>query len=247
MIYEYTAAFMMGFLGSMHCIGMCGGLVGALTMSRPNLWWSGLMSYQAGRVLTYTVLGLIAGLIGTGLHAMDWFSQIQTAIIILTGLMMITFGLNLGGWLPDPFSRAAAAAVAATGLGRMISRASASSRPVSWGMVGLANGLLPCGLVYAALTLGIASGGVVESALVMLAFGAGTIPAMTFVPLLVRKITPNRRNLILRLAAVLIVILGLMMMLKGTGWLKMQHGDHNMHQTEQQMPAHSTNHPAMHH
>lgn len=234
---------MMGFLGSMHCIGMCGGLVGALTMSRPTLWWGGLMSYQAGRVLTYTLLGLIAGLIGAGLHSMAWFEHIQRAIIVLTGVMMVAFALHLAGWLPDPFSKAASKVIASLGIGRLIRSAAGSDKPVNWAVVGLMNGLLPCGLVYAALTFGLASGDVVESGLIMLAFGIGTIPAMTFVPVLVRKITPNSRGVILKIAALLVILLGVMMMLRGTDWMRqmmhsgMDHGAMQNSQTMDQVPV----------
>jgi len=232
----------MGFLGSMHCIGMCGGLVGALTMSRPTLWWGGLMSYQLGRVMTYTILGLIAGLLGAGLHSMEWFGHIQRIMIVLTGVLMIAFGLNLGGWLPDPFSRYASKFIASLGLGRLISSAAANGKPVNWAVVGLMNGLLPCGLVYAALAFSLASGGVAESGMMMMAFGLGTVPAMTFVPVLVRKVTPDSRGVILKVAAVLIVLLGVMMMLRGTDWMRqMMHGgmDHGAKHGEamEQMPA----------
>ncbi len=255
MIYELTAAFMMGFLGSMHCIGMCGGLVGALTMSRPTLWWPGLASYQAGRVITYMILGFVAGLIGAGLHSLNWFEGIQRVIIVFTGIMMIAFGLSLGGWLPDPFSKAVSSLVASLGLSRLIRSASGSDRPANWALVGLANGLLPCGLVYAALAFSLASGGVVESSLMMFAFGLGTVPAMTFVPALVRKITPGSRGLMIRITAVLIIVLGVMMMFRGSDWMRqMMHGGMNhgaMHgaQTMEQMPADHDmmNHSSMRH
>lgn len=243
MIYELTAAFMMGFLGSMHCIGMCGGLVGALTMSRPTLWWGGLASYQIGRVITYMILGFVVGLIGAGLHSLSWFGDIQRIIIVLTGIMMIAFGLNLGGWLPDPFSKSASSLIASLGLSRLIRSASGDDKPVNWAVVGLVNGLLPCGLVYAALAFALASDGVVDSGLMMLAFGLGTVPAMTFVPVLVRKITPDSRGTLLKVAAVLIIVLGVMMALRGTDWMRqMMHGsmDHGvMHnaQTMEQTPA----------
>ena len=97
------AAFLLGFLGSMHCVGMCGGLVTTLAMSRKNIWWSGLMSYQLGRTLTYTFFGLIAGMIGMAINQIDWFADIQRALTLFAGLLMIMFGLGLAGWMPDPF------------------------------------------------------------------------------------------------------------------------------------------------
>ncbi|HXH71420.1 MAG TPA: sulfite exporter TauE/SafE family protein, partial [Mariprofundaceae bacterium] len=59
--------FSIGLLGSLHCIGMCGGLVGALALGRPAIWWSGLFIYQLGRVTTYALFGLLVGLVGVSL------------------------------------------------------------------------------------------------------------------------------------------------------------------------------------
>lgn len=58
----------MGFMGSLHCVGMCGGLVSAVSLSRERVWWSGLLLYQLGRVTTYALLGLVAGISGAALH-----------------------------------------------------------------------------------------------------------------------------------------------------------------------------------
>jgi len=246
-------AFSVGFFGSMHCIGMCGGLVSALSMTRPKVWWSGLSAYQFGRVTTYTMLGVISGLIGFSLKQLGSFDQIQLFLTLFAGLIMITFGLNLAGWMPDPFARLGARAIGGLGLANRIRSAASKSTPVSWFAIGLANGLLPCGLVYAALGLSVASGGVAEAGSAMLAFGLGTIPAMMAAPALVNLLAANRRSLVLKLLGILVILLGLFTMVRGTSLMHMLHGggaghDASTHEMssssahQNPMPHHEINH-----
>lgn len=221
----------MGVLGSMHCIGMCGGLVTSLSMSRPNIWWTGLMSYQLGRIATYTFLGLVIGMIGLAFAQSDWFSGTQRILTIVAGLLMIYFGLNLAGWLADPLVKAMSRFSNHLGLSRLIQSATVSRMPMSWFMVGMFNGLLPCGLVYAALALGLTSGNVVLSAGMMFAFGLGTIPAMTFVPSILHAMSPQRRGLVLKFAAIFLIIVGVMTMARGGEMMQMlmHGGSHSGH------------------
>jgi len=237
-------AFSVGFLGSMHCIGMCGGLVSALSMTRPKLWWSGLTAYQFGRVTTYTILGLISGLIGVSLKQLGGFDQVQFVLTLLAGLIMISFGLNLAGFMPDPLARFGARAIGGLGLANRIKAAAGKSTPVSWYGIGLANGLLPCGLVYAALGLSIASGGVFEAGSAMFAFGLGTIPAMMAAPALVNLLAANKRGLVMKGLGILVILLGLFTMVRGTSLMHMLHGGGAGHGTEQMPMDHSgMNHP----
>jgi len=236
----YMVTFSLGFFGSMHCIGMCGGLVSALSMSRPVIWWSGLAAYQAGRVLTYSLMGLAVGLLGVPLQKLGGFGQIQLALTLLAGLMMVTFGLNIAGWMPDPFVRLAARVNAALGFAGRIQKAAASSAQISWFGVGLANGLLPCGLVYVALSLGLASGGTWQPSLMMAAFGLGTIPAMMFAPVVVRSLTPKNRGLVMKTLGILIILFGLFTMVRGTSWMHALHtgGTAGTHADQHQMHQH---------
>lgn len=237
----YMVTFSLGFFGSMHCIGMCGGLVSALSMSRPAIWWSGLMAYQAGRVVTYSVMGLAVGLLGIPLQQLGSFGQIQLVLTSLAGLMMVTFGLNLAGWMPDPFVRLAARVNMGLGFAGRIKKAAASSAHYSWFGIGLANGLLPCGLVYVALSLGLASGGTWQPSLMMAAFGLGTIPAMMFAPVVVRSLTPGNRGLVMKILGILIILFGLFTMVRGTSWMHALHtgGTADSHTNEHHMHQHS--------
>jgi len=139
----------LGFMGSLHCIGMCGGLISAISMSRPNIYWQGLFVYQIGRITTYAMLGVLLALTGFVLQSMA-IDGLQRLLAIVAGSLMIIFAFNLGGWLPDPLRRLSAWVSRKTGLARLAHSAAAGARSGSWFMLGLANGLLPCGLVYAA-------------------------------------------------------------------------------------------------
>lgn len=232
MYQAYVITFSIGFFGSMHCIGMCGGLVTALSMSRPATWWPGLTAYQAGRVLTYSLMGLAVGLFGISLKQIGGISQMQLILALLAGLMMITMGLNMAGWMPDPLARLAARITKGTVLARRFSHAARNATPISWFVAGMANGLLPCGLVYAALSLALAAGGIWQSTSLMTAFGLGTVPAMLLTPALVRRLTPDRRGLIMKPIGILLVVLGLVTMFRGSDWLEHMHAgsmDHSQH------------------
>ncbi len=212
----------MGFIGSLHCIGMCGGLVAALSLSRPAIWWRGLVTYQAGRVATYALLGLLAGLGGMGLVGIGG-AWLQRSLAVFAGLAMLFFALNLGGWLPDPLTRITAAANRYLGLGRLVRHAAQHARSRGWLLLGMANGLLPCGLVYAALVMAVASAHVWDAFLMMLFFGLGTVPAMLLAPLVLGKISATSRARLLKFAAVLVAALAVLTMLRGLGMHDMRH------------------------
>jgi len=205
----FLLLFSMGLMGSLHCIGMCGGLVSALTLSRERVLWSGLIFYQFGRVTTYAMLGLVVGFAGEGLHAIGG-SFLQAAVAVFAGLAMVIFALNLGGWLPDPVRHLTAWASSKIGMAQLASAVRSSHRGRSWFLLGLANGLLPCGLVYAALWLAVAAGHSWNAMVMMTSFGLGTVPAMLAAPVLLHKLTSRLRVRVMRWAAVLMLLLGIL-------------------------------------
>ena len=239
MLEAYTISFSIGFLGSLHCIGMCGGLVSALSLSRPRPWWTGLTAYQAGRILTYSLLGLVVGLFGASLQQLSGISLLQNILAALAGVMMIAMGLNLAGWFPDPFARLAMRITQGSTLASKFRHAASQSTAASWLAAGMANGLLPCGLVYAALSLALATGSVWSSASLMTAFGLGTVPAMLAAPLLVRSLTPAKRGPMMRAVGILLVVLGLLTMVRGSDWM------HQLHSgaTDHSIQHHQHDHP----
>ncbi len=120
---------------------------------------------------------------------------------------------------------------------------------MSWFMVGLFNGLLPCGLVYAGLALSLTSGNIALSAAMMFAFGLGTIPAMTLVPVVLKSASPKARGWVLKAAALLLIIMGAFTMIRGSammhGMMHMQHME-GMGQEHMMMDHDMGNMPQMH-
>jgi sulfite exporter TauE/SafE len=229
MLAVLATSFAIGFLGSFHCVGMCGGLVTTMTMARPRIWWPGLMAYQVGRISTYAFLGLVTGIIGIVLSKLPGFSSAQNILTAAAGIMMIAFGLHIGGWVPDPFKKITSGFMRISRLGNWLRSASTSDSPMSWFIVGFLNGFLPCGLVYAGLTQSLAVGNVPMAALIMIAFGLGTVPAMTLTPLVLKSITPINRARILKLAAFMLIALGLLTIFRGSDWLHSQHDSSGTH------------------
>ena len=126
-----TLMLFMGFLGSLHCAGMCGGLVTAVYMGSGQSGWSGLLIYQLGRVTTYSVLGLLAGVSGTALSSLG-ADLIQRSLAAVAGLMMLLFALNLAGCLPDPLRRFSIVMAGRIGLAQLARQVTADNRSYSW-------------------------------------------------------------------------------------------------------------------
>lgn len=226
MIELLVAALATGFLGSLHCIGMCGGLVGAMTMTRDTAWWPGIISYQVGRITTYVTLGLIIGLIGSSFARASWISDAQAILGTVAGLLIIILALHLAGWLPDPFARLSKRISSATGLSNWIQKAATNDSTGPWYSVGLLNGLLPCGLVYAGLGLSLTSNSAWQGAATMFAFGLGTLPAMLTAPALLRRLSPALRGGVLKVGAIVLIAIGILTIARGT--LLSQHNHNNL-------------------
>jgi hypothetical protein len=175
-----TAVFLVGLLGGGHCLGMCGGIVTALTVRLPGdrPRWSLHLAYHAGRVTTYAFAGALAGGLGGAALLVGGALPVQVALYVVAQLMLVALGLYLLG-LPrylEAFERAGRA------LWVRIQPAASALFPVRTAArgyaVGLLWGLLPCGLVYSVLATALVSGSAPGGALVMLAFGAGTLPSL---------------------------------------------------------------------
>ncbi len=180
-----SAAFLIGLFSSLHCIGMCGSIMGALSLSLPasirdNRFkrFSFVSSYNLGRILSYSFAGLIAGAVGVGLFENTGLAS-GHAILRATGVvMMVLIGLYLAGWLPQLayFERAGAPVWRKLEpIGRKMMPVDTMARAFVYGMIW---GWLPCGLVYTVLLWTLTAGSAVEGALTMMAFGIGTLPTL---------------------------------------------------------------------
>lgn len=169
------AAISIGLLGSLHCVGMCGPIALSLPVhgKTPSARLVSILVYNAGRIITYSALGALFGLVGRGFAL---FGLQQTLSIVL-GVIIL-----LGVLLPqDLFSQFSFTSKLHTLFGKIKNALSdlfknRSTKALFY--IGLLNGLLPCGLIYLAVAGAIASGSVIGGALFMALFGAGTVPAM---------------------------------------------------------------------
>lgn len=189
----------MGLMGSTHCLVMCGP-VAAITCAKDQGSTSsaiaaGLLPH-AGRITSYVVLGAVAGAAGGAVLALLPVSVLQIAVRILIALVLVLVGLYMGGWVRGLFARIERAAAP---LFARLSRGGKLGGPRTARMrylQGTVWGLLPCGLVYGGLALAMLAGSAQRGALVLLAFGAGTLPAMVtagFFAQGLRRIVSDRR------------------------------------------------------
>jgi uncharacterized protein len=186
---SWLALFLVGLLGGGHCVGMCGGIVGALAMQAPGggAGWAVHLAYNGGRILSYTLAGALAGAIGgLGLLFGD-LMPVRLGLYLFANLMLVALGLYFIG-----FTRfLAPIEKAGQGLWRLIQPATRRFLPVRGPAqalpLGLLWGWLPCGLVYSALVNALASGSAFQGALGMLAFGLGTLPNLLLAGVLLVK------------------------------------------------------------
>jgi sulfite exporter TauE/SafE len=204
------SGFVLGFAGSVHCIGMCGPLALSLPFQvfKGIYKWVAVFFYHIGRVFTYIGIGLAAGLLGRGAN---WFGLTQTISIVLG--LIIVFSVLLPRLFPNtelPFLKGFKQ-WQIQAMQKIMQKQSAG-----WMFVfGLLNGLLPCGLVYTAVAASLVAHNVYESMLFMGFFGMGTIPAMILLVAAAQYLPNNIRNQFRKLVPVFTFIIGCLLILRG--------------------------------
>ncbi len=209
---DFITPLTIGIVGSLHCIGMCGPIVVALPLKNQNLFTKilGAILYNSGRVATYGVLGLLFGLLGRGIH-MAGFQQWTSIILGIAMIVSVVF--------PFVFREKITVGNLLAGMAaRLIARlkklfASRSYRSLL--LIGLLNGLLPCGLVYVAIAGAISSGSVISGALFMVLFGLGTIPLLLLAALASDAIGQRIRAKMQRAVPYFVFFLGVLFILRG--------------------------------
>ena len=171
----YLALFLIGLLGGTHCIGMCGGIVSALSIGGPSRFVLHL-AYNSGRIASYAVAGAIAGALGGLSLTLSDQLPVRIALYVLANLMLVALGLYLIGItqtlaFTERFGKRLWVHLQPLGKRYLPARTVAQAFPL-----GLLWGWLPCGLVYSALATALTSGSALHGAGTMLAFGAGTLP-----------------------------------------------------------------------
>ena len=209
----YTA-FILGLLGSFHCIGMCGPIAFALPVDRTSKskMVFQTMFYHFGRLFTYSLIGLVFGLVGRGLY----LAGFQQRLSILIGVLMIAMVL-----IPvHVFNKYNFSKPIYKGISYVKSKLGYYLKKRTNGTffsIGFFNGFLPCGLVYMALVGSIAASGALEGAIYMSLFGLGTVPMMSAAVLAGNFLKGTIRTKIQKAIPVFVVIIGLLFILRGLG------------------------------
>lgn len=200
-----ATAFLLGFAGSLHCVGMCSPLAMAVTRLSSQAVVSKAL-YNGGRILTYSMMGAVAGVIGGIFDLL----AIQKFFSIFVGMGLIIFGLS--GFrsfsipLATPLMLRATAAVKKL-FGALMKKKTNSTVLV----LGIANGLLPCGLSYMAVAYSMTATGPAQGFLYMLLFGAGTLPAMVLPHLMLNPLAARFNLSLPRVTAAILIFVGLLL------------------------------------
>ncbi|MCC6180913.1 MAG: sulfite exporter TauE/SafE family protein [Bacteroidia bacterium] len=208
----FLAAISLGLLGSFHCIGMCGPIALALPVHQYSTLnkYIGILLYNVGRVLTYSILGLIFGLLGQSF----FIGGFQQAVSISIGavLLLSVFFTHTSILNTPKFS---SITIFISRLQYKLSTFFQKKGLHFLFLIGILNGLLPCGLVYIGIAGAIATGHYLKGAEFMLFFGIGTIPVMYVVAFLGQFISIKFRNIIKKSMPVVISVMALLLIIRG--------------------------------
>jgi len=250
MIIEWsalTAAFLLGLFSSAHCVGMCGGIMGALSMAIPAhakaRRWIILLSYNLGRIFSYAMMGTIVGVFA------QQITESGGAIWLrwLAGLLLIAMGLYLANWWRgltylETGGRYLWAYLQP--LGKALMPVDNAAKAIALGGIW---GWLPCGLVYSALVYAMAQGDAIGGGLVMLAFGLGTLPAVLATGFVAQQLGRLLQRRQIRWSFALVVILFGFWTIWGGGHGSHQHQHDHQQPMEEGMDHSKMNHSGMDH
>lgn len=209
----YTA-LILGLISSFHCIGMCGPIAMMLPVDRNNeaKKITQLLTYHLGRLLAYSSLGLLFGLVGKGF----FLAGIQQQLSIIVGILMIIFTLVPEKKLAQyNFSKPIYKIISKvkSNLGKQFKNKSYKS----FFTIGLLNGYLPCGMVYVALFGALAMQNIQTSIFYMLLFGLGTVPMMSLIVIVSNLISNSWRNSMQKVIPIFTIIIGMLFIIRGLG------------------------------
>jgi uncharacterized protein len=203
--------FIIGLTSNLHCIGMCGPIALAVPVKRNSIWsiLGGVVQYNFGRVITYSLLGILIGMIGisaTTFGILQWLS-------IVTGVFLILYAWRK--WIGARIEQKLAIPALNSFVSRNIGKVMRSELPGKLLILGGLNGLLPCGMVFLALGNALLAGSPVNSALAMAAFGIGTLPSMVAVGFAANRFTMEWRTKMNKIVPYLLTIVGILIVLRG--------------------------------
>ena len=205
---SFISAWLLGFLGSVHCMGMCGGIVGALSLNTNGPKLSIHLSYHLGRISTYAALGFVAGLLGLWLSSSHTYMGV--VLRIASGVMLILMGGYILGsthlllWFEKRGS------YAWSRVQPLSKKLLPVKSPKHGFLLGLIWGMLPCGLIYSTLSWSLVAANPLHSAGLMAMFGLGNLPALLSFSAFTQQLNQLKQTPWIRtLAAILIITFGL--------------------------------------
>ena len=212
----YVSAFVVGLLGGVHCVGMCGGIVGALTFGLPEerrrrvgAMMPFQLAYNLGRIGSYVLAGAIMGALGMLLAQLMPVYYAQRVLLGLAGVFMILLGLYLSGWWMVLNRLERAGGVIWRRLEPLGRRLLPVNTPARALVVGMIWGWIPCGLVYSMLVNAVAAGSALKGAALMLAFALGTLPNLLLMGMLAGAAARLSGSLLVRrVAGVMVMLFG---------------------------------------
>ncbi|MBT8267560.1 MAG: sulfite exporter TauE/SafE family protein [Bacteroidia bacterium] len=209
----YTG-FILGLLGSLHCVGMCGPIAFMLPVDRSNSVkkLGQITTYHLGRLLAYSLIGICFGLIGKGLYI---FGLQQKLSILIGAIMVLVVILPQKTFNQFKVSKPLFRFISKlkSKLGKALKKKTADT----FLTIGFLNGFLPCGLVYMAVFGSLAMGSALEGGFYMMLFGLGTVPLMTTAIYIGKFINAAVKQRIQKLIPVFVIIIGALFILRGLG------------------------------
>lgn len=214
----FYLAFSLGLMSSLHCVGMCGPIALALPVHQRSKLGklAGVLLYNIGRASTYAFLGFLLGFVGNALN----LAGLQRSLSIGTGVVMLAAVAYSSQWL-DQLSPPSFLQKGVSHVKKKLSTLLQNRSFSALFLLGILNGLLPCGLVYMSLISSVATGSPVEGTLFMAMFGIGTLPAMSAVAFVKNLISITLRNRARRLMPAFVAVVAVLLILRGleiTGW-----------------------------
>jgi sulfite exporter TauE/SafE len=210
--YYIGAALLMGLAGSLHCVGMCGPLITMMPYNRSSRWKFFVTKSlnHLGRLTTYTLLGALFGLMGKALVA----AGLQQWLSIVSGVLILLMVLWPKQW--KSLSPKSSIFRFTSWIKAKFSTLLKERSPRTLFMLGVLNGLLPCGLLYMALAASISTGSAPKAAFFMFLFGVGTIPALALIGIFAHQLKKKYSFSFVKISRVLLVVTALLLIVRGS-------------------------------
>jgi len=203
------AAFILGLSGSFHCVGMCGPVALTIPSAMNGFRWRNALLYNSGRTITYSVLGIIAGSAGYVIN----LSVHQGIVSVFAGILLLVgfFFLSAENKMARYVQKWQLIKFVKQSIGKLFTKKTA----LSVFLIGILNGLLPCGFVYVALAGALAYGDIFYSALFMFFFGIGTIPALFMLQIAGGMASVKFRTVYKKLYPAVVTFMAFLLILRG--------------------------------